>query len=95
MGVLEAWSYGLPVLMTRGCNLPAAFGRGAAIEIATDPRSLSATLESALAGPLDDVAAQGRALVEEHFTWGAVIGDLRSVYEWLTGESARPACVVG
>jgi poly(glycerol-phosphate) alpha-glucosyltransferase len=33
MSVLEAWSYGVPVLMTPECNLPEGFARGAALEI--------------------------------------------------------------
>ena len=30
MAVLEAWSYGLPVLMTKECNLCEGFAQGAA-----------------------------------------------------------------
>src|SRR6185436_2371008 len=60
MSVLEAWSYGLPVLMTRECNIPEAFGPGAAIEISTDPAALARSLESALTeATLDPVAAAG------------------------------------
>jgi poly(glycerol-phosphate) alpha-glucosyltransferase len=33
MSVLEAWSYGLPVVMTPECNLPEGFASGAALEI--------------------------------------------------------------
>ncbi len=33
MSVLEAWAYGLPVLMTEECNLPEGFAAGAAIGI--------------------------------------------------------------
>jgi len=33
VAVLEAWSYGLPVLMTDACNLPEGFAAGAAIRI--------------------------------------------------------------
>jgi poly(glycerol-phosphate) alpha-glucosyltransferase len=34
MSVLEAWAYGLPVLMTEECNLPEGFAAQAAIKIA-------------------------------------------------------------
>ena len=33
MSVLEAWAYGLPVLMTDKCNLPEGFAAGAAVRI--------------------------------------------------------------
>ena len=36
VAVLEAWSYGLPVLMTEACNLPEGFAAGAALRIGTD-----------------------------------------------------------
>ena len=32
IAVLEAWSYGLPVLMTEACNLPEGFAAGAALD---------------------------------------------------------------
>jgi poly(glycerol-phosphate) alpha-glucosyltransferase len=33
ISVLEAWSYGLPVVMTQECNLPEGFACSAALEI--------------------------------------------------------------
>ena len=41
MVVLEAWSYGLPVLMTPHCNLPVGFEVGAALLIGTSQESIS------------------------------------------------------
>ena len=35
MAVLEAWSHGLPVVMTKECNLVEGFSAGAALEIGT------------------------------------------------------------
>jgi glycosyltransferase involved in cell wall biosynthesis len=95
MSVLEAWSHGLPVLMTRACNLSDAFAHEAAIEVSTDPRELARTLDSALTGEaLGRVGANGRRFVEARFAWDAVIRDLRAVYEWLAAAAPRPACVV-
>ena len=48
MSVLEAWSYGLPVVMTPECNLPEGFAKQAALEIRN--REL-ATSRSLLATP--------------------------------------------
>jgi len=36
MSVLEAWAYGLPVLMTPECNLPEGFAAGAAVRIGAE-----------------------------------------------------------
>ncbi len=71
MTVLEAWAAGLPVLMTRACNLPQGFEAGAAVEIelGDDPRSLEAALCRA---DLRDMGLRGLELVEKEFTWDSV-----------------------
>jgi poly(glycerol-phosphate) alpha-glucosyltransferase len=95
MTVLEAWSHGLPVLMTRGCNIPAAFEHGAAVEISTDPAELARALEAMLTGDaLQGIAANARPFVASRFSWQTVVRELHSVYEWLLGDSPRPACVI-
>lgn len=95
MVILEAWSHGCPVLMTRACNLPGGFEAGAAVEIATDPSAMAAVLATRLADPdLPRLGAAGRALVAERFTWDRVGRDLVDVYAWLTGRGPRPDCVV-
>ena len=42
--VLEAWANGLPVLMTRQCNLPSGFEAGAALRIEPEAESIAAEL---------------------------------------------------
>jgi glycosyltransferase involved in cell wall biosynthesis len=44
MTVLEAWAYGMPVLMTRQCNLPSGFEVGAALRIEPDAESIAVEL---------------------------------------------------
>ena len=44
LAVLEAWSHGLPVLMTEACNLPEGFAAGAALPIGADPGAIAAGL---------------------------------------------------
>jgi poly(glycerol-phosphate) alpha-glucosyltransferase len=51
MSVLEAWSYGLPVVMTPECNLPEGFACGAALEIWNSSASQPATSHSLPATP--------------------------------------------
>ena len=41
MAVLEAWSYGLPVIMTPQCNIPVGFEAGAALQVESNPESIA------------------------------------------------------
>jgi poly(glycerol-phosphate) alpha-glucosyltransferase len=96
MAVLEAWAHGLPVAMTSACNLPAGFEAGAALEVATTPDALAATLHDFFAAPpqsLERMGAKGRALVENRFSWDAVAEQFLEVYGWMTGGGAPPANV--
>jgi poly(glycerol-phosphate) alpha-glucosyltransferase len=105
MGVLEAWSYGLPVLMTDHCNLPGGFEAGAAIRIGTGhPGGIQAALSIgdglAVLFEMSDadraaMGANGRALVERHFSWPRVAAQMREVYEWMLGGGPRPSHLVG
>ena len=85
MSVLEAWSYGLPVVMTPECNLPEGFASGAALEI----RNSAGGFEGirTLIGMTDQERAamgmRGRKLVEEKFTWQKVAEQMKEVYESL------------
>ena len=97
MAVLEAWSYGKPVLMTPGCNLPEGISAGAAVEARPDEASLTEGLTVLLSATDEQRAAmgsQGLALVQRQFAWGAVADQMHAVYRWLVGGGSPPACVV-
>ncbi|MDQ0394781.1 glycosyltransferase [Labrys monachus] len=94
MAVLEAWSHGLPVFMTRECNIPEGFQQGAAVEVTTAPASQAHVLAQHLAGPdLPKIGARGRALVARRFSWSSVADELLSTYAWLLGDGSRPSSV--
>lgn len=95
VAVLEAWSWRLPVFMTRGCNLPQAFTVGSAIEIVTDPSEMADTLATYLdrSRKLETIGEAGRALVERCFTWDLVVNEMQQLYGWLAGGGDRPACM--
>jgi glycosyltransferase involved in cell wall biosynthesis len=88
MSVLEAWSYGLPVVMTPECNLPEGFASQAALEIRngetgnTKWEGLRELLEMSDAERLE-MGLRGRRLVEERFTWGKVAARMREVFDSL------------
>lgn len=92
MAVLEAWSFGLPVLMTEACNLPEGFRVGAAFEISTDPVKMARVLDEFMEmreEALAHVGRAGRKLVEEKFTWSTVAEQMTEVYRWVL-KGGRP-----
>jgi poly(glycerol-phosphate) alpha-glucosyltransferase len=94
MTVLEAWAQGLPVFMTRECNIPEGFASGAAVEITTDPDGLARELSRSLScSDLPGIGETGRELVKSRFTWVSIVAELRAVYEWLKHGGERPSCV--
>ena len=97
MTVLEAWSHGLPVVMTAACNLPEGFSTGAALETATSPDAIAATLAKLFRLPEADrsaMGAKGRRLVIERFTWTRVAKEMVAVYRWILGNGTMPETVV-
>lgn len=95
ISVLEAWSYRLPVFMTRQCNICDAFPTGAAIEISTAPSDIAETLRTQLRSPrrLQIAGQAGRTLVETRYTWSRVVDDLSSLYEWVLRGGKPPSFV--
>ncbi|VGO14812.1 D-inositol 3-phosphate glycosyltransferase [Pontiella desulfatans] len=96
MSVLEAWSYGLPVVVTDYCNLPEGFKAKAALRIAPDAETIAnglETLASMSGSELHAMGACGRKLVEDKFTWPRIAADMRQVYEWCVGGGNPPECM--
>ena len=95
MSVLEAWAYGLPVLMTPECNLPEGFSSGAGLEIRSGEGSFQSSdfsFQNGLRALLEMSDAEraamgmrGRRLVEMRFTWPKVAAQMRQLYEGLLG----------
>ena len=86
MSVLEAWSYGLPVVMTPECNLPEGFAYGAALEIRSGEGSFQGGMRALIEMTNHERAAMGmsgRRLVEERFTWPKVAAQMKALYEEL------------
>jgi glycosyltransferase involved in cell wall biosynthesis len=88
MTVLEAWSYGKPVLMTAECNLPEGFGANAALRIGSSSGEIAAGLKQLIEMSDDDRAAmgaRGRTLVATKFSWPRIAQQMRAVYQWMVG----------
>lgn len=97
MTVLEAWSYGLPVLMTPQCNLPEGFQADAALRIDPEPERIAQGLTALFAMPDHERTAmgeRGQALVAQRFTWPHIGQQMLSVYRWVLGQGDKPDCVM-
>lgn len=96
VSVLEAWAYGLPVVMTKECNLPQGFSAQAAICIDTTSTGMARGLRDIMSLSTDDRMAmgiRGRQLVEQQFSWASYAERMSSVYAWMSGAGPRPECV--
>lgn len=96
MSVLEAWSYGLPVLMTDFCNLPEGFDKGAAVRVEPEVNPVVVGLRGFFSLPADDqktMGLRGRRLVEEHFTWEKIAKDMSHVYRWVLDGGFPPGSI--
>ena len=96
MSVLEAWSYQLPVLMTKECNLPEGFEAQAAIKLELDPSSIAgqlAYLNNLNKEQLEEMSNKGYNLVSSHFTWGCIAQQMEQTYSWLLGNTPLPSFV--
>ncbi len=97
MAVLEAWSYGLPVLMTPACNLPEGFTANAAFSMTTESASIGKALIKLFAMSSDELRSmglQGRQLVSERFLWPTIATKMKEVYTWILRGGTEPECVI-
>ena len=83
MAVLEAFTFGLPALLTPACNLPESFAAGAALQIAADEDGIVWGLERFFAIPEAERMAMGRngkRLAAENFDWDVIARRMATLY---------------
>ena len=94
MTVLEAWSYGLPALMTPACNLPEGIERGAAFSCEPRPDSIADAI-NALARMDDaqraEMGVAAKALVRERFDWNTIAAAMERLYRAVAAGEPPPA----
>jgi poly(glycerol-phosphate) alpha-glucosyltransferase len=96
MAVLEAWAYGLPVVMTAECNLPEGFDAGAALRLGPKPESITPALVDLIGMSTPARAAmggRGAQLVRDRFSWSRIARQMRAVYEWCLDAGPKPDCI--
>jgi poly(glycerol-phosphate) alpha-glucosyltransferase len=96
MAVLEAWSYGLPVLMTPQCNFPERLAAGATLYIGADRVGVLQGLQRL--AEMSDVdrykmGAQGLHLCRDNFSPASNAAKMTEIYRWLTGGGPKPSVV--
>jgi poly(glycerol-phosphate) alpha-glucosyltransferase len=97
MAVLEAWSYGLPVLMSKECNLPEGFAASAAINTGTTTDSIIEALNVLFnADPIarQSMGDKGRRLIEMNYTWPIVAEKMLQAYKWSLHQGPKPNCIL-
>ena len=96
MEVLEAWSYRLPVIMTRECNLLEALHTGAAIGCEPTTHSIADAITSLFNLAVEERRALGErahSLLGGKYSWPTVANAFMGVYAWMLGSQPRPSCV--
>lgn len=96
MSVLEAWAYGLPVVMTDGCNLPDGFDKKAAIRVTTDPIDIGQGLINLFGMTPNQrslVGKNGYELVKSKYQWDKIAEDSVAMYRYLCDNTVKPSFV--
>ncbi len=96
MAMLEALACRLPVLATTACNFPELAKAEGALIVEPTAESVTLGLRDLLDRSHHDraqLAANGRNLVENRYTWDRQAERLASVYDWITGGGPRPEAV--
>ena len=97
MAILEAWSYKLPVLITKQCNMNDGIKYGGGLLIEDGVDNLSKSLEaftSMQEGELKGMGELGYRYVEENFLNKFVSDQMKSVYDWAIGSVERPSFII-
>ncbi len=97
ISILEAWSWKLPVLMTRECNLPEGAAAGAAIMMEPEVKSIAVALRRLFFltdSEREQLGRNGRSLVEQHYQWQQIGKSMTDVYDWILGQGPKPNCIL-
>lgn len=97
IAVLEAWTYALPTLLTRHCNLNEAIGSHIAVEIPNIPSDMAQKLIEFTELPTSEIqliGARAKEFVDTHYSWDSSCSKMKSVTDWLTRNGDKPDCIV-
>jgi glycosyltransferase involved in cell wall biosynthesis len=95
VAVLEALGMGLPVIVTRACNIPEVAESRCGWVVESEQSAIEIAIEESLGLPaleLHMMGERGMALVAGRFTWPVVGKQMAEVYRWVLG-GPQPASV--
>lgn len=88
VSALEAMGMGLPVIVTKPCNMPEVTHYQAGWEIAPEVPALTTALSELLNNSHFEnrgIGLRGASLIESRYTWPVVAGQMSEVYRWMQG----------
>ncbi len=88
VAVLEAMGAGLPVIVTRNCNLPEVEAHAAGRQIRADAGELQEALGECLRNSPEknrEMGRRGATLVAERYSWKVVAEQMAELYTWVQG----------
>lgn len=94
ISALEAAAYGLPLFLTRHCNLPEFIDGGVTVQIEPDPSLLARELAAQLVldYTLHEAAgAKAREIAAQRFSWSSIVDQYLLLYEWAAFGGAPPS----
>lgn len=97
MAILEALAARKPVLITTACHFPELAAAGGGIVVEPDRKGVTDGLRALLHRSNADraaLAAHGRALVENRYTWAEQGKRLAAVYRWVDAGGPAPEAVI-
>lgn len=89
MTVVEALSYGVPVIASRGTPWQELTTRDAGAWVANDPQSLAEAIDDLAQKNLESLGQNGRSWMLESFDWNAIAHRMADVYRKLQADAQR------
>lgn len=96
MVVAESLAHGCPVIASKGTPWEGLEREAGGWWVEHDVKTLAAAMDAAMRLPrtyLRAMGERGRAWMQRDFSWATVAVRLGDSYQWILGDSARPACV--